>query len=108
MSDLSAEILSGIRQAAQLIKTCRRSVALTGAGISTHSGIPDFRSQGSGLWTRYLPMEVASLTTFATTQSCSSPVHPCHHMIHNPNPRPPRPGPTGKRWASASHHHAEH
>ncbi len=64
MSDLPAETLTGIRQAAQLIRTCQRGIALTGAGISTPSGIPDFRSQGSGLWTRYLPMEVASLSTF--------------------------------------------
>jgi NAD-dependent deacetylase len=32
--------------------------------MSTSSGVPDFRSTGSGLWTRYLPMEVASLSTF--------------------------------------------
>jgi NAD-dependent deacetylase len=39
---------------------------LTGAGISTPSGIPDFRSEGSGLWSRDEPMEVASLSTFRT------------------------------------------
>jgi NAD-dependent deacetylase len=53
-----------IHRAANLIRDSQRMVALTGAGISTPSGIPDFRSQGSGLWTRYLPMEVASLSTF--------------------------------------------
>jgi NAD-dependent deacetylase len=53
-----------IQKAAELIKAANKGVALTGAGISTPSGVPDFRSAGSGLWTRYLPMEVASLSTF--------------------------------------------
>ena len=52
------------QQAAKLIRSAKNAVTLTGAGISTPSGIPDFRSAGSGLWTRYLPMEVASLSTF--------------------------------------------
>jgi NAD-dependent deacetylase len=52
------------RKAATLIRKAQFAVALTGAGSSTPSGIPDFRSTGSGLWTRYLPMEVASLTAF--------------------------------------------
>ncbi len=62
--DQSKETLAGITQAAALISQARQAVVLTGAGSSTPSGIPDFRSTGSGLWTRYLPMEVASLTTF--------------------------------------------
>lgn len=53
-----------IRSIAGLIRTSNKVVVLTGAGFSTPSGIPDFRSEGSGLWTRYLPMEVASLSTF--------------------------------------------
>jgi len=52
------------RKAAYLVKTARHVVVLTGAGISTPSGIPDFRSQGSGLWTKNNPMEVASLSAF--------------------------------------------
>ncbi len=53
-----------IREAAGLIKNSHRTVSLTGAGISTPSGIPDFRSPEAGLWNRYEPMEVASLTSF--------------------------------------------
>jgi NAD-dependent deacetylase len=39
-------------------------VALTGAGHSTPSGIPDFRSPGSGLWEHVNPLEVASIYGF--------------------------------------------
>jgi NAD-dependent deacetylase len=52
-----------LSQAADLIRRAEHAVALTGAGISTASGIPDFRSS-HGLWTRYDPMEVASLEAF--------------------------------------------
>ncbi len=47
-----------------LIAEARRVVALTGAGISTPSGIPDFRSPESGLWSEHDPMEVATISAF--------------------------------------------
>lgn len=47
-------------KAAQMIKKSRSTVVLTGAGISTDSGIPDFRSPGSGLWEKIDPMEALS------------------------------------------------
>ena len=40
---------------AQLIAESRRAVVFTGAGISTESGIPDFRSPG-GVWTKMKPI----------------------------------------------------
>jgi NAD-dependent deacetylase len=41
----------------KLIAGARRAVVFTGAGISTESGIPDFRSPGTGLWTKMKPIE---------------------------------------------------
>ncbi len=41
-----------IKQAAEMIKAASRIVVFTGAGISTESGIPDFRSPG-GIWSKY-------------------------------------------------------
>jgi NAD-dependent deacetylase len=64
MSEFSEKSLQGIHCAADIVKASRRAVILTGAGISTPSGIPDFRSPESGLWQRYDPFEVASLTAF--------------------------------------------
>ena len=48
---------------ARLIREQQPCVALTGAGISTESGIPDFRSP-EGLWAEVDPMEVASMRAF--------------------------------------------
>jgi len=64
MRHLSPETLQNIQTAAELIRSAKNAVALTGAGSSTPSGIPDFRSPGSGLWSRFSPMDVASLSTF--------------------------------------------
>ncbi len=50
-------------QLAQLIRRHPRVVALTGAGISVESGIPDFRSAG-GLWSRFDPLEYAYIRAF--------------------------------------------
>ncbi|MEM9774500.1 MAG: NAD-dependent deacylase, partial [Chloroflexota bacterium] len=53
-----------IEHAAQLLTNSQFTVALTGAGISTPSGIPDFRSPASGLWDKHNPMEVAHISAF--------------------------------------------
>ena len=63
MAELSDATLSGIRCAAEIIRGSKKTVVLTGAGISTPSGIPDFRSP-TGLWSRFDPLEIASLLTF--------------------------------------------
>jgi NAD-dependent deacetylase len=49
---------------AELIREADATVALTGAGISVPSGIPDFRSPGTGLWSKVDPMEVAHIDVF--------------------------------------------
>jgi NAD-dependent deacetylase len=49
---------------ADLIRQSESTVALTGAGISVPSGIPDFRSPGTGLWEKVDPMEVAHIDAF--------------------------------------------
>ncbi|HUF37081.1 MAG TPA: NAD-dependent deacylase [Anaerolineales bacterium] len=53
-----------IRRAAELVYRADRIVAFTGAGLSTASGIPDFRSAEDGLWKTQDPMEVATLSGF--------------------------------------------
>jgi NAD-dependent deacetylase len=53
-----------IERAAELIRHSRHMIALTGAGHSTPSGIPDFRSPESGLWEKANPMLVASIWAF--------------------------------------------
>jgi NAD-dependent deacetylase len=46
---------------AELLRDAKCAVVLTGAGVSVPSGIPDFRSPGSGLWENVDPMEVAHI-----------------------------------------------
>jgi NAD-dependent deacetylase len=53
-----------IIQAAELLCQATHGVAMTGAGVSTPSGIPDFRSPDSGLWTQVDALAVASLFAF--------------------------------------------
>jgi NAD-dependent deacetylase len=48
---------------AELIRTRQPCVVLTGAGVSTESGIPDFRSP-TGIWAQVDPMEYASIRAF--------------------------------------------
>jgi len=48
---------------AALIRERQPCLVLTGAGMSTESGIPDFRS-ATGIWARYDPMEVATIDAF--------------------------------------------
>jgi NAD-dependent deacetylase len=53
----------GVAAAANVLREASYAVAFTGAGISTPSGIPDFRSPGTGLWHQVRPALVASTWT---------------------------------------------
>jgi NAD-dependent deacetylase len=78
-----------IKQAADLLQSSRYTVALSGAGISTPSGIPDFRSESGGLWKRFNPMEVASLLAFRTRpQKFFDWFRPLAHKIFEAEPNP--------------------
>ncbi|MDY6910016.1 MAG: Sir2 family NAD-dependent protein deacetylase, partial [Thermodesulfobacteriota bacterium] len=52
-----------LKEVAERLSRSRNAVALTGAGISVESGIPDFRSPG-GLWSRYDPLEYGHIASF--------------------------------------------
>lgn len=56
--------MDNIAVVAEWIQQSGYTVAFTGAGISTPSGIPDFRSPENGLWEQADPMEVASIFGF--------------------------------------------
>ena len=60
-------VRTGSRSAVRLAEMIREAdsvVVLTGAGISVPSGIPDFRTPGTGIWEKVDPMEVAHIDVF--------------------------------------------
>lgn len=61
---MERQVANGIDALAELIGSAERVVALTGAGISVPSGIPDFRTPGEGLWAKVDPMKVATIDAF--------------------------------------------
>lgn len=89
MIQFSSQTQTAIDFAADLFRSARRAVVLTGAGLSTSSGIPDFRSEGTGLWSRDEPMEVASLNTFRTApEKFFHWFRPLANQIFNAQPNP--------------------
>lgn len=75
--------------AAELLKQAKYTIAFTGAGISTPSGIPDFRSQSSGLWEKDDPMTVASMYGFRQNpQEFYNWIYPLARLTMNAQPNP--------------------
>lgn len=66
VSGESSPVSREIAELARMVTSAGKCVVLTGAGISTESGIPDFRSPGTGLWSQVDPMAVLSTTAFHT------------------------------------------
>jgi NAD-dependent deacetylase len=89
MTLFSPQTQTAIDFAADLFRQAKHAVALTGAGLSTPSGIPDFRSTGTGLWSRDEPLEVASLSTFRTAPECFFEwFRPLANQIYHAQPNP--------------------
>ncbi|PJF41627.1 MAG: NAD-dependent deacylase [Chloroflexi bacterium] len=74
---------------AELLREAKTAVAFTGAGVSTPSGIPDFRSPSSGLWETVDPFEVASIIGFRKNPSAFYEwVYPVAELILKAQPNP--------------------
>ena len=76
---------------ADLVRESGSTVALTGAGVSVPSGIPDFRSPGTGRWANVDPMEVAHIDIFERD--------PARFWSYYR----PRFGELGDKWPNAAH-----
>src|SRR6266516_3489443 len=80
-SRTTAEALAG------LIRESGCTVALTGAGVSVPSGIPDFRTPGKGLWEKVDPMSVATIDAFhRDTKRFWDFYRPRFHMLTDKEP----------------------
>jgi NAD-dependent deacetylase len=89
MTPFSSQVQGNIEFIAELFRQSKHAVVLTGAGISTSSGIPDFRSAGTGLWSRDEPLEAASLSSFRTApEKFFSWFRPLAGQIFNAEPNP--------------------
>lgn len=89
MDNLSEGMRARVRCATEIIRESKKTVVLTGAGISTASGIPDFRSPSGGLWGKFDPFEVASLATFRyTPEKFYSWMRSLAANIHEAQPNP--------------------
>lgn len=81
--------VEAVDQIAELLRNARHAIAFTGAGISTPSGIPDFRSPHSGIWENVDPLQVASIYGFRQNpRAFYDWVYPLICQISNAIPNP--------------------
>lgn len=78
-----------LQSAIDAIREASHTVVLTGAGISTPSGIPDFRSSANSLWSKYNPFEVASIWGFREKpERFYEWIRPLAHTVLDARPNP--------------------
>ena len=78
-----------VAELAELIRHSESTVALTGAGVSVPSGIPDVRTPGKGLWEKVDPMSVATIDAFhRDTKRFWDFYRPRFHMLTDKQPNP--------------------
>jgi NAD-dependent protein deacetylase/lipoamidase len=83
------KVASATEELAALIRQSGSTVALTGAGVSVPSGIPDFRTPGKGLWEKVDPMSVATIDAFhRDTKGFWDFYRPRFHMLTDKLPNP--------------------
>ena len=86
---MAGQVTSAAEELAGLIAASDRVVALTGAGVSVPSGIPDFRTPGKGLWAKVDPMAVATLDAFhSDTKRFWDFYRPRFHDLADKEPNP--------------------
>lgn len=86
---MTRDIQESLNHVASLLAQARYAVAFTGAGISTASGIPDFRSPDCGLWNNADPLTVASIYGFRQNPAAFfSWIRPLAKLTINARPNP--------------------
>ena len=70
-----------IKKAAKDLLDSHKTIALTGAGISVESGIPDFRSS-DGLWSKYDPEEYAHISALSIIVTQAFPRATKHSVLN--------------------------
>jgi len=86
---VAREVDTSIEALAELIGSAERVVALTGAGVSVPSGIPDFRTPGVGIWAEVDPMKVATIDAFhRDTKAFWEFYRPRFEMLADKQPNP--------------------
>ncbi|MGD9161034.1 MAG: NAD-dependent deacylase [Desulfobacteraceae bacterium] len=87
-----SELSNRIKQAARIITDLKPVIALTGAGVSVESGIPDFRGK-NGLWSKYDPARYATIDAFlADPAEVWKMLREMDDLVFNARPNPAHTG----------------